>query len=147
MSSIGSIYDDVPEGEGRGPDLRARVKVPTSSLGDPDGVRGPVPPTLPHEGREVERARQPGEKSRDAVTLCLPEGLANGATLRLRGAGGRGSKGAGDLYLTVTLTDDAPTLPAVAQTQALTSDEGSVMPVLIAVGAAAVVAFVYLFIL
>ncbi|MEM6294109.1 MAG: hypothetical protein AAGA54_22715 [Myxococcota bacterium] len=146
MSSIGSIYDDVPEGEGRGPDLRARVTVPTSSLGDPNGARVPLPPSLPHQGGEVERAPQPGE-SLDAVTLRLPEGFADGATLRLRGAGGRGPKGAGDLYLTVTLTDDAPTLPAVAPTQALDTEEGSVVPVVVVVGVAAVVAILYLFVL
>lgn len=140
MSSIGSIYDDTPEGAGRGPDLRAVVKVPRSRLGDEDGVRVPLPPTLPHEGAEVERAPQPGESS-DAITLRLPDSFPDGATLRLRGAGGRGVKGAGDLYLTVSLSEDAvvlapPSTPAVAEGSSST-------PVVVAIGVAAVIALLY----
>lgn len=140
MGSIGSIYDDAPEGEGRGPDLRATVKVPRDRLGDPDGVRVPLAPTLPHEGEQVERAAQPGEPA-DAVTLRLPPDFPDGATLRLRGAGGRGAKGAGDLYLTVALSDDAIVL---APTTAVAEREGSSTPVVISLGIAAIVVLLYI---
>ena len=139
MGNIGSIYDDVPDGEGRGPDLRATVKVPRGGLGADEGVRVPLPAVLPHQGAEVERAPQPGEAP-DAVTLRLPADFPDGATLRLRGAGGRGAKGSGDLFLTVQLAEDAIVL---APTTALAEREGSSTPVLVTLGVAAVIALLY----
>lgn len=138
MGNIGSIYDDVPEGEERGPDLRATVTVPRTGLGAPDGVCVPLAPVLPHQGAEVERAPQPGEPP-DGVTLRLPADFPDGATLRLRGAGGRGKKGAGDLYLTVKLAEDAIVLapPTSLATQ------GSATPVWVALSIAAAVAILY----
>ncbi len=139
MGNIGSIYDDAPAGEGRGPDLRATVKVPRAGLGAPDGVRVPLPAVLPHAGEEVERAPQPGEPV-DAVTLRLPPDFPEGATLRLRGAGGRGAKGSGDLYLTVAISEDAIVLAPPTE---LATQDGSVTPVLVAVGVAALAALLY----
>lgn len=138
MSSIGSIYDDAPAGEDRGPDLRATVHVPRSGLGAPDGVCVPLPAMLTHDGVSVERTPQPGE-SLDAITLRLPEDFPDGATLRLRGAGGRGSKGSGDLFLRVEISQDAI---VVAPPRAL-AREGSSAPVLVSLGIAAVIALVY----
>lgn len=140
MSSIGSIYDDAPEGDERGPDLRATVKVPRGRLGDPDGVCVPLPAALPHGGSEVERTPQPGEPL-DAVTLRLPPDFPDGATLRLRGAGGRGPKGSGDLYLTVSISDDAV---VVAPTTALAPAEGSSTPVVVGIAVLAVIALLYI---
>lgn len=138
MSSIGSIYDDAPTGEDRGPDLRATVQVPRSGLGAPDGVCVPLPATLTHDGSPVERTPQPGE-SLDAITLRLPEDFPDGATLRLRGAGGRGSKGSGDLFLRVEISQNAI---VVAPPQAL-ARESSSAPVLVSLGIAAVIALLY----
>lgn len=109
--SIGSIYDDQPSGKQRGPDLHATVKVPRAGLGVPGGIVVSLPPALPHEGEQVERAPQPGSPD-DSITLHLPETFSAGATLRLRGAGGRGPDGCGDLYLKVALVDGEPVLPA-----------------------------------
>ncbi len=139
MSSIGSIYDDAPAGEDRGPDLRATVKVPRSGLGAPDGVCVPLPPTLPHDEGQVERTPQPGE-SLDAITLRLPDDFPDGATLRLRGAGGRGSKGSGDLFLRVEISQDAI---VVAPSRELAANEGSSTPVLVSIAIAAVIALLY----
>lgn len=139
MSSIGSIYDDAPAGEDRGPDLRATVKVPRGGLGDPDGVCVPLPPSLPFEGEEVERTPQPGE-SLDALTLRLPDDFPDGATLRLRGAGGRGAKGSGDLFLQVEISQDAI---VVAPSQELASNEGSSTPVLVSLAILAAIALLY----
>ncbi len=139
MSSIGSIYDDTPEGENRGADLRATVQVPRASLGDPDGVCVPLPQTLIHEGSEVERTPQPGE-ALDAITLRLPEDFPDGATLRLRGAGARGAKGSGDLFLQVELSQDAI---VVASPRALASNEGSSTPVLVSLAILAAIAMLY----
>lgn len=139
MSSIGSIYDDAPAGEGRGPDLRATVKVPRSGLGAADGVCVPLPPKLAHEGAEFERTPQPGEPL-DAITLRLPEDFPDGATLRLRGAGARGSKGSGDLFLRVDISQDAI---VVAPPRGLAPSEGSSTPVLVILAVAAAVALLY----
>jgi hypothetical protein len=139
MGNIGSIYDDVPVGEGRGPDLRATVQVPRSGLGADDGVCVPLPPVLSHEGKDVPRTPQPGEPD-DAVTLRLPADFPDGATLRLRGAGGRGTKGSGDLYLTVSLSDDAV---VVATPTALAKPEGSSAPIVVTLAIAAAIALLY----
>ena len=139
MSSIGSIYDDAPVGEGRGPDLRATVKVPRSRLGDPDGVCVRLPPRLEHEGAQLERTPQPGE-SLDAITLRLPEDFPDGATLRLRGAGARGSKGSGDLFLRIEISSDAI---VVSPPQALVQEQGAPVPVLVALAVAAAIALLY----
>lgn len=139
MGNIGSIYDDVPVGEGRGSDLRATVKVPRSGLGAPDGVCVPLPSALPHEGKDVPRTPQPGEPE-DAVTLRLPADFPDGATLRLRGAGGRGTKGSGDLYLTVSVSDDAL---VVAPPVELVQTEGSSAPIVVSLAIAAAIALLY----
>lgn len=139
MGNIGSIYDDVPVGEGRGPDLRATVKVPRSGLGADDGVCVPLPPVLSHEGKDVPRTAQPGEPE-DAVTLRLPADFPDGATLRLRGAGGRGTKGSGDLYLTVSVSDDAV---VVAPPVELARAEGSSTPIVVSLAIAAAIALLY----
>jgi len=140
MGNIGSIYDDAPSGDGRGPDLRAEVAVPRGGLGAEQGVCVPLPPALPHEGAEVERAPQPGEPL-DAVTLRLPADFPDGATLRLRGAGGRGEKGSGDLFLTVRLRDDA--IVVAPPTAVAVHEEGSSMPVMVVIGIAAALALIY----
>ena len=139
MGDIGSIYDDVPDGAGRGPDLRATVKVPRTGLGADDGVRVPLPAVLPHAGVEVERAPQPGEPP-DAVTLRLPPDFPDGATLRLRGGGGHGAKGSGDLFLTVKISEDAIVL---APPTALAERDGSTTPILVTLGIAAAIALLY----
>ncbi|MGH1345153.1 MAG: hypothetical protein ACRBN8_26565 [Nannocystales bacterium] len=139
MSSIGSIYDDAPAGEDRGPDLRASVKVPRSGLGAPDGVCVPLPPTLTLDGAEVERAPQPGE-SLDSITLRLPEDFPDGATLRLRGAGGRGTKGSGDLFLRVEISSDAI---VVSPPREVATQEGSSTPVVASLAIAAIIALLY----
>ncbi len=140
MGNIGSIYDETPEGEGRGPDLRASVKVPRSALGRDDGVCVPLPAVLPHDGEEVERAPQPGEPA-DAVTLRLPPDFPDGATLRLRGAGGRGGKGSGDLFLTVVLSDEAL---EISPPHELVAETGSATPIVVTLGIAALLALLYI---
>ncbi len=139
MSSIGSIYDETPQGEGRGPDLRATVSVPRAALGQEDGVHVPLPAVLPHEGGEVERAPQPGEPA-DAVTLRLPADFPDGATLRLRGAGGRGGQGAGDLFLKVALCDEAL---EVAPSRELVAQTGSSTPIVVMLGIVALTVLLF----
>ncbi|MCR9164534.1 MAG: hypothetical protein ACE37F_07235 [Nannocystaceae bacterium] len=139
MGNIGSIYDDAPAGEGRGPDLRATVEVPRAGLGAADGVCVPLPAALPHEGEDVLRTPQPGEPE-DAVTLRLPADFPDGATLRLRGAGGRGTEGSGDLYLTVSLADDAI---VVAPAVDLAPTQGSSAPIVVSLAIAAAIALLY----
>ena len=141
MSSIGSIYDDAPTGEDRGPDLRATVKIPRSGLGDPDGVCVPLPPALPLKGAQVERTPQPGEPL-DAITLRLPDDFPDGATLRLRGAGARGAKGSGDLFIRVEISQDAI---VVAPMRELVSSGGSSTPVLVSLAIVAAIALLYVF--
>ncbi len=119
--------------------MRATVKVPRSGLGAADGVCVPLPPTLPCDDAEVERTPQPGE-SLDAITLRLPEDFPDGATLRLRGAGGRGGKGSGDLFLRVEISPDAIVL---APPRELAMNEGSSTPVLVILAIAAVIAMLY----
>lgn len=145
--SLGSIFDDAPQGEGRGPDLHATVEVPRAGLGGPEGVVVSLPPSLPHEGESVARTRQPGDPE-DAITLHLPDTFTDGATLRLRGSGARGPGGCGDLYLKIKLVDGEPVRPAVrprAEISERSEESSSSLFVIIVVAAA--IALVYALVL
>ena len=110
---LGNIFDAAGDTTGpRGPDLKVQVDVPRDALGIPDGFAVPVPTAMELDGEPVPRRLGPGE-SGGFVRLHLPEGFTDGATLRLRGQGGQRDGGsAGDLYVTVRLTDD-PLPPAL----------------------------------
>lgn len=114
MAQLGSIYDDAPSGP-KGPDLRHTVVVSRAAL-----ARGPVEVDVPRTflvgGRDVERVRHPGDRG-DRVPISAPVDVPDGATLRLRGAGGVGASGqsAGDLYLTLDVRD----VPAPVPTRAI----------------------------
>jgi len=104
MSELGSIYDEDGNGP-KGRDLRTRITFARAGLGKPTPVQ--VPLELPLDGEIVRRAIGPGETDA-TVTLNLPVGLPNEATLRMRGLGEEIEDGPpGDLYLTITLTDVA----------------------------------------
>ena len=104
MSELGSIYDE-DDARPKGRDVRTRITFARSSLGKPTAVQ--VPLELPLDGEIVRRAIGPGETEAN-VTLNLPVGLPNEATLRMRGLGEEIEDGPpGDLYLTVTVIDVA----------------------------------------
>lgn len=103
---LGSVYDDVVvEGE-RGPDLRWRVTVPPSSVGDPAGVAVVVPFRLEtDDGVVVDRAVNPADEG-TTVRIQVPTGVDFPVTLRLRGLGGTADElPPGDLYLRVAVAD------------------------------------------
>ncbi len=127
MAKLGNIYDALGDRDatgnaddrrghgaragGRGDDLRVTVDVPRGALQSGDPFYAEVPLTLGGQ----RRADPHGDGAR--VPLNLPANLAThhpgGATLRLRGLGAlgpgdperEGIKRAGDLYITVKLTD------------------------------------------
>lgn len=107
---LGNIFDAADEADAggqRGPDLRVSVEVSRHSLGDADGFVVAVPERIDVDGQLVSRKITPGDP-KGGIRLHLPEGFADGATLRLRGQGGVGGGGlAGDLYVTVRLTNAA----------------------------------------
>lgn len=102
MSSLGSVFE--PDGDGaKGRDLRYAITLRRDQLGAPVEVE--VPLNLPIDDEVVPRAIGPGESGAN-ITLNLPESVPSGAALRLRGQGEDIDDGrAGDLYLTVTITE------------------------------------------
>lgn len=111
MKSIGNVFDATrPDPAApRGPDLAVAVEVPRKRLGRSCTVH--IPERLDLDGALVERARSPHDDHPGAITLHLPEGLPEGAVLRLRGQGGVGGEGSvpGDLYVRITVVDREPT--------------------------------------
>lgn len=110
MSGLGNVFDAVETSAEapRGPDLRFSVHVPRSALGREDGFVAEVPLTLPHEGEQIERAREPDAEGTGLI-LHLSPTVPDGATLRLRGQGGVHPEGVpGDLWITIHLVDDPP---------------------------------------
>lgn len=113
MSQLGSVFDGL-EGDAdapRGRDLKAAVRLPRALLGT-GPVALPLPPQLEAaDGGTAPRTPGPGEP-RDRVTLNLPRGTPDGATLRLRGQGEGLAEGrAGDLLLKVWLVGPAAPPP------------------------------------
>ena len=91
----------------RGRDLRYVVDVPRDALGLRGGFDVEVPLEIPI-GEESVRRRPAPQDEGNLVRLVLPDNLAEGTTLRLRGQGEDTADGRpGDLYLTIHLTDDA----------------------------------------
>lgn len=118
MAKLGNIYDAVDGGPGddpggRGEDLRVTVSVPRAALQSDEPFYAEVP--LEVDGHR--RADPHGDGGQ--LPLNLPGSVPDGATLRLRGLGAlgpgdpasEGIKRAGDLYVTLKLTD-APWAPA-----------------------------------
>lgn len=130
MSQLGSVFEGfIAEGDGpRGRDLHGEVRLPRAYLG-----RGPVVVQLPaqlptDDGSLGTRTPGPGEHP-DQVTLNLPRGVPDGATLRLRGQGeGGAGRVPGDLYLKVYLTGPAaapaPGAPPTVKANAASPMEG-----------------------
>lgn len=124
MGELGSIYAEKTSGP-RGPDLHVGVEVPRSTLGSEQGCPAVVPAQIEHEGVMVSRVLVPGDPP-GRVVLRLPKGFQDGATLRLRGQGGRTGEGApGDLFVRVTLVDRA--LEPVAGSDAEAKGPGVVL--------------------
>ena len=107
MGELGNIYDAVETPAGaRGADLRITVEVPREALGAGEPFFAAVPLILGGQ----RRADPHGDGGR--VPLSLPENVPEGATLRLRGLGALGPgagaealKRAGDLYVSLKLSD------------------------------------------
>lgn len=110
MGELGSIYDGMSSSGPRGPDLRATVEVAREQLGETQYIT--LPTQLEHQGQLVDRVLVDGDPS---IPLHLGPEFKSGATLRLRGQGGRhDGQRAGDLYLQVHVVEHistAPTLP------------------------------------
>lgn len=101
---LGSVFDDVAVDGDRGPDLRWRVSVPASAVGDPAGAAVVVPLRMEtDDGVVVARATNPADQGK-TVRIQVPAGVEFPVVLRLRGLGGIGdAKPPGDLYLTVDI--------------------------------------------
>lgn len=111
--ALGNVFEAVDEAEAAGasgPDFRTEVEVRRSALGDDDGVVVPVPAFEQIDGQRVPRKPGPGDEP-DRVRLHLPQALADGVALRLRGQGGASPDGgrAGDLLVTIRIVEDPPT--------------------------------------
>ena len=103
MAQLGNIYDAPNRLGPRGQDLHCTVQVPPSAVGHAPGCRVRVPLELPGGGQRHPRVQPPGEKGGE-LTLQLPEGLPDGAILRLRGCGAAADGGhPGDLMVKVQL--------------------------------------------
>ena len=106
MAKLGNIYDESGRLGDKGQDLHTTVQVPPRAVGWACGCRVRVPRTLPGGGVRHQRVSVPGEKG-DEVTLQLPEGLPDGAILRLRGHGAAQQSGRpGDLMVKVRIRPD-----------------------------------------
>lgn len=114
--TLGSIYDDPVDGGPRGPDLRWRVTVPASAVGDPNGTDVRVPARLEtDDGVVVSRAINPADPP-ECIRIQVPDDAEPPFVLRLRGAGGVAAGVApGDLYLHVDIGGS----PAVAVNRSL----------------------------
>ena len=86
MPSLGSALDPGDPLLPKGPDLHAAVMVPPEALGHAPGAWVRIPRELPGGGRRHPRVPHPADRG-DEVRLHLPEGLPDGATLRLCGQG------------------------------------------------------------
>ncbi len=103
MAQLGNIYQRGDRLGPRGQDLHHTVQVPPEAVGHGAGCRVRVPLELPGGGQRHRRVPAPGEKG-DQLTLVLPEGLPDGAILRLRGQGAPAEGGhPGDLMVKVRL--------------------------------------------
>ncbi|MFH1469744.1 MAG: hypothetical protein ABIO70_35485 [Pseudomonadota bacterium] len=105
MAQLGSVFPEEDRLRAKGADLHWAVQVPPAALGHAEGAWVRVPRELPGGGarhRRVEAPGEPGEK----VLLRLPEGLPDGAVLRLRarGAAGEGQR-PGDLLVRVEVRE------------------------------------------
>lgn len=119
MSSLGSVFDGVNEGEGtRGKDLRWRGAIAESDVRRerPCAVR--VPLRLPDDdGYVVPRVVNPADDE-DTIRVQVPASSDFPLTVRLRGMGGVSNDGgpAGDLYLTLELGGVPAVRPASGPT-------------------------------
>ena len=101
MAQLGNIYERPNPLGPRGQDLHHTVVVPPEAVGHSPGCRVRVPLDLPGGGQRHRRVSAPGEKG-EQVSLQLPEGLPDGAILRLRGRGAPAEGGhPGDLMIKV----------------------------------------------
>jgi hypothetical protein len=125
MAQLGSIYESNPLGP-RGQDLHHTVAVPPEAVGHAGGCRIRVPRELPGGGQRHRRVAAPGERG-DELTVQLPEGLPDGAILRLRRQGAPAPGGhPGDLMITVRLRPggDPSYLGLVDPPRGASSDNG-----------------------
>jgi len=107
VARLCSVLSEVDRLLPKGADLRAQVQVPPSALGLEGGVWVRVPRELPGGGLRHRRVEVPGEPG-DRLLLHLPDGLPDGAILRLgaRGAAAEGER-PGDLLVKVEVREGA----------------------------------------
>jgi hypothetical protein len=103
MAQLGNIYDRGNRLGPKGQDLHYTVVVPSEAVGHTPGCLVRVPMELPGGGQRHRRVPAPGEKG-ERLSLQLPEGLPDGAILRLHGQGAPAEGGRpGDLMIKVQL--------------------------------------------
>ena len=143
MAQLGNIYDTYNRLGPKGQDLHHTVQVPPEAVGHASGCRVRIPIELPGGGQRHARVKPHGEKG-DQLTLQLPEGLPDGAILRLRGQGAPAEGGhPGDLLVKVQVRPGGGDgyLGLVDPPRA-SSGDGATLYVAIGVGLAMVAALV-----
>ncbi len=102
MAKLGSIYGSDGPGP-KGQDLHCEVQVPPAAVGHAPGCRVQIPRELPGGGLRHTRAAVAGVVG-DELVLHLPQGMPDGAVLRLRGHGAaKEGERAGDLLIAVRI--------------------------------------------